>query len=227
MQAAPEIDQRVKLRADDGGEITSFVKGFTDAGIILAHPADLPVENSYYEGADLQLTWHAEGGVYYLPCRLVVVGHDGERMWEVHITGGVQRQQRRAYVRANVPGTITMRWVNKIQVACTLTANVDDLSEASVRFLTRDRSVLVEDMKDKPVRVGLEVAEEKFDLHGKVLRVARYDTVAQQILAPGHPSFSDTWAVYLLFVDHGKAADDLRRIVYKAQLLERQAISRQ
>ncbi|SOD73943.1 hypothetical protein SAMN05892883_3133 [Jatrophihabitans sp. GAS493] len=215
MDARPVINQPIIIRADLGDEFSSRVEDMGDDWLTVAQPLDLPAEHAFVEGTEFMTTWQADNGLYVLPCELVTIHRDGAmHMWDVGITGEVRREQRRAYVRARARGTVTMSWRSRDKVSHEVTGALEDLSEASLRFMCRDRSVVDADFHGLKVKTLLETAEKEFNLSSEVLRVERSEVVE-------HSSETGPWSVYLIFSDHGKAADDIRQIVFREQLRER------
>ncbi|SDJ21832.1 hypothetical protein SAMN05444157_2322 [Frankineae bacterium MT45] len=215
MEARPVINQPIIIRADLGDEFSSRVEDMGDDWLTIAQPLDLPAEHTLVEGAEFMTTWRADNGIYVLPCELVTIHRDGAmHMWDVAITGEVRREQRRAYVRARARGTVTMSWRGRDKISHEVTGALEDLSEASLRFMCRDRSVSDADFHGVQIKTHLETAEKAFDLRSEVLRVERSEVGE-------HSSETGPWSVYLIFSDPGKAADEIRQIVFREQLRQR------
>ncbi|MGX7681825.1 hypothetical protein ACSMXN_23330 [Jatrophihabitans sp. DSM 45814] len=216
MNGQPAINQLISLRADNGQEYASRVEDVGDGCLTVARPLDLPAEHGLWVGCTVETTWHVSSGLCVLPCKLVGVRREGAvPLWDIDIVGNGWREQRRAFVRAAVMGTVALRWASADGTGHEATGVVADLSEAGVRCTSKSQSLVDHPPTDSPVELLLKTSGNSFELHADVLRVTEVSPT------DGHPTAPPQWQIVLLFADQGKIADDLRRIVFNQQLLER------
>jgi hypothetical protein len=191
------------------------VEDVDDRFLTVARPLDLPAEHDLQVGSAVMTTWWVSSGVWVLPCRLVEVRREGRvPLWDVEIVGEGRREQRRAFVRAAVTGPVSMRWSVTGQGEYRASGVIADLSEASLRLVSRDRAVADHAPVGGCIEVSLRTAGKSFELHAELLRVSPVSGLLQN-------DASTQWQVVLRFTDPGKAADELRRIVFGQQLRDR------
>jgi c-di-GMP-binding flagellar brake protein YcgR len=217
MNGLPTINRRITLIAASGQEFASRVEDVGDNWLTVARPLDLPVGQQIAAGSGLMATWHAPNGICTLPCRLVTIRREGAvRLWDVDVAGQVWREQRRAYVRATATGMVQMRWSadEDDETVLETSGALEDLSEAALRYRCRDRNLDAEALVGAKVSMSLHMRELSVDLPAEVVRVAR--TVMRVPSREPAP-----WQIVLRYINPGRVADDLRRIVFREQLRER------
>lgn len=215
MNGLPTINRPITLTSISGQEFASRVEDVGDDWLTVARPLDLPAGLPIENGSDLTASWKAPGGLCVMPCRLVSTRREGTiRLWDVNVAGRIWLEQRRAYVRTTATGAVAMRWSTDDESEREISGALEDLSEAALRFQCRDRDLDARALVGKPVEMTLRMRDDEFDLAAEVLRVAR-----------SVPSESDRgpapWQIVLVYTNPGRAADDLRRIVFREQLRER------
>ena len=209
MSELPAIHQLVTLRDDLGQEFASRVEDADDGALTVARPLDLPVEHRLQVGAEVFTTWLLPTGIEVRPGRLTGVRKEGlVSLWDIELTEPGWREQRRSFVRAAVPGKVTLQWKSDEDVQRVARGLLLDLSEAGLRCTTSSEELGDEGRPRLPLRLTVETSEQKFELDGEILRV-------------GPAREAGLWQVVALFTEPGKAADDLRRIVFAQQLRDR------
>jgi c-di-GMP-binding flagellar brake protein YcgR len=215
MNGLPVLNRPITLIADFGQAFASRVEDVGEYWLTVAKPLDLPVEHPFLEGAEFMTTWKGHDGIYVLPCQLLNSRREGVvRLWDMGVVGQPWHEQRRAYVRARASGTVTMRWSLDGETEYESCGALEDLSEAALRFVCRDDRVLAQDVVGATVSVSLSTRYKSFELQGDIVRIAR-SAVSTKTRESG------PWDVVVRFTDPGKAADDLRRIVFREQLRDR------
>ena len=209
MSEMPAILQLIMLRDDLGQEFASRVEDVGDGMLTVARPLDLPAEHRFDVGSEVFTTWREPTGVEVRPGRLREVRREANvSLWDIELTGAGWREQRRSFVRAAVPGRVTVRWTAADGGAGVASGALLDLSEAGMRCMTTAAELVTVEAAGTPLKIELETAEKSFALVGEVLR-------GMPDREPG------SWQLVVVFTDPGKAADDLRRIVFAQQLRDR------
>lgn len=122
-------------------------------------------------GDDVVVAWTARGARYEMLCSVVAMEPDDG--WRLQRVGPAERVQRRAYVRAGLISTCSLRLPGGV-----LTGVVLDLSEAGLRCrVPLDRAPVEGD------RVVVELPKERggFDVHAEVVRVRRHDPTTVEL----------------------------------------------
>ncbi len=212
MDGLPALNRPITLIADSGDEFSSRVEDVGPDWLTVARPLEVPVDSRFLTDARFLTTWRADNGIHVLPCRLATARREGRiRLWDVDVVGEGWREQRRAFVRSPVPGTVAIRWPGVDGTECETTGPLEDLSEAALKFECRDGSVSVPDLPGRVVEVSMLTRGQQFHVTGEIVRVAPAPVRGRSLeVAP--------WHVVARFVDAGKVADDLRRIVFREQL---------
>jgi c-di-GMP-binding flagellar brake protein YcgR len=211
MSGLPAMNQLISLRTDNGQEFASRVEGVDDGQLSVARPLDLPAEHELRAGSKLMVAWHIPNGIWVLPCVLVQVYREGLlSLWAVEVSGEAWREQRRAFVRAAVMGTVSLIWTNR-EEEFEASGVLADLSEASLRFTTGDEHLSRRAPAGTEVELTLRTPGNSFTLPAQVVRVSPSDQ------RPDGPR----WQVVLVFINPGRIGDDIRRIVFNQQLRER------
>jgi hypothetical protein len=206
------MNQLIALRTDAGHEFASRVEGVGDGVVTVARPLDLPAEHDMRPGSKLMVAWRIPNGIWVLPCQLTGVRREGMlSFWDVLVTGDPWREQRRAFVRAAVMGTVGLTWTARDDEKLEASGMLADLSEAGLRFISSDEKLIRRAPSGTEVEVELSTPGNAFTLQAQVVRV----NPSEQ-----HPDVPQ-WQVVLVFIDPGRTADDLRRIVFTQQLRER------
>jgi c-di-GMP-binding flagellar brake protein YcgR len=225
MNGLPTINRRITLISASGQEFASRVEDVGEDWLTVARPFDLPIGQPIVAGSGLMATWHASNGICTMPCRLVTTRREGAvRLWDVNVAGQVWREQRRAYVRAAAIGMVSMRWSlgepdehagsQPSETEFETSGALEDLSEAALRYRCRDRNLDAEALVGATVSMSLHMREISVDMPAEVVRVVRtIQRIPSREPAP--------WQIVLRFVNPGRIADDLRRIVFREQLRER------
>lgn len=207
MSELPAILQLIMLRDDLGQEFASRVEDVGDGMLTVARPLDLPAEHRLDVGAEVFTTWREPTGVEVRPGLLREVRREANvALWDIELTGAGWREQRRSFVRAAVPGKVTVRWT--ADGGGVASGPLLDLSEAALRFSTTAAGLVDAEVARLQVRIELQTPEKNFELAGEVLRALPDRT-------PG------ACQLVVLFTDPGKAADELRRMVFAQQLRDR------
>jgi c-di-GMP-binding flagellar brake protein YcgR len=211
----PVINRRIALRAHSGAEFASRVEDVGDDWLTVARPLDLPPGERPRVGTEFTTTWQAENGIFGLTCRLAGVHRQGiVPLWDMDVVGRGWREQRRAYVRASVCGTARMKWAGEKGDERVVGGALIDLSEAGLRYVCRDADLAAHALVGSEVEVSFQTGGKEFELAASVLRVARSEVRTWHTGAT-------PWEIVTLFTDPGRAADDLRRIVFDQQLRAR------
>lgn len=209
MDGTPDINERVTLRMPTGAEYDSRVEGRAGQRLTVARPLDVAVEDDPPPGDGLLVCWLVPRGVQVLPCAMAGTRREGRvALWDVEVAGEAWREQRRAFVRAALPGTATVSWLGARRRDL-VRATVVDVSEGGLRCRT-ESPTLERAEPGIPVDVALEVAGRRFDLAAQVVRVHPPDTRT-----------GGQWECVLAFVDAGRTGDELRKLVFEQQLRER------
>jgi hypothetical protein len=215
MNGLPATNQLITLRADTGQEFGSRVEGAGETMLTVARPLDLPVENDLRVGSRIMTAWNVENGVWVLPGQLSQTRREGVvPLWDITVIGDPWREQRRSYVRAAVMGTVALRGTSETLGGFEASAVIADLSEASVRCVTTDPALAAHSRTGTSLEISLQVGGSCFELQAEVARVIASDQPSQASELP-------QWQAVLVFVEPGRAADDLRRIVFTQQLRDR------
>jgi hypothetical protein len=138
------------------------------------------------------------------------------RLWDVDVAGRISFEQRRAYVRTTATGAVSMRWSLDAasETEAEIFGSLEDLSEAALRFRCHDHHLNAHTLVGTTVQMSLHMRGAEFELPAEVLRVNRaVPSSADRGPAP--------WQIVLLFTNPGRSADDLRRIVFREQLRQR------
>jgi hypothetical protein len=215
MSLLPVLSRPIGLRAASGAEYASRVEGVGEGWLTVASPRAITLGTMPDVGAEFDTIWAANNGICGLPCRLTDIRRQGVvPLWDLDVVGVGWREQRRAYVRASVWGSVRMTWQVDDERGGEAAGAVIDLSEAALRFRCRDTTLNEAELIGGPVQVALTTRDQDFELAASVVRMAR---------APGAAGTGElaAWDVVVLFSDPGKDAAALRRIVFQAQLRER------
>jgi hypothetical protein len=209
MSGLPMINQLVALRDGAGAEFASRIEDLNGHILTVGCPLDLTTDGELRIGATVLTTWQLPNGISVLPGRIIAVRRDGMLpVWDIEVTGDGWREQRRSYVRAEMPGSLTLHWSSSVEVSREAAAVLTDLSEAGLRCITTAEAFAGDAVAGLAVQVVLRAGQREFELAGEVLRAL-----------PGKRR--GQWEVVVIFTDPGKAADDLRRLVYAEQLRQR------
>lgn len=209
MSGLPAILQLIMLRDDLGQEFASRIEDLGDGALTVARPLDLPAEHRFEVDSEVFVTWREPTGVEVRPGRLRDVRREANvSLWDIELTGAGWREQRRSFVRAAVPGKVTLRWAASDGSGGVASCPLLDLSEAALRCRTTVAELATAEAAGRGVRIELETPDKTFELTGEVLR--------------GVPDREPAaWQLVVVFTDPGKAADELRRIVFAQQLRDR------
>jgi c-di-GMP-binding flagellar brake protein YcgR len=209
MGELPMINQLIALRDGAGQEFASRIEDVNGRILTVGCQLNLSTDAELGIGATVLTTWRLPNGISVLPGRIIAARRD--RMlpvWDIEVTGEGWREQRRSYVRAEMPGSLTLHWYSPAEVSRQAAASLTDLSEAGLRCITSAELFAGDAVAGLAVQVALRTWQRRFELAGEVLR-------ALPGKKRGH------WEVVVIFTDPGKAADDLRRLVYAEQLRQR------
>lgn len=211
MRLHPKINDPVILRSVDGRTYRSRVEGTEPNRLTVARPVDLPAEDEFGPGSDVEVSWTEERGIAVLPTRLVrTLTERSLRLWEVAINGRGWIEQRRKYVRAQVSGSVVLRAYDGEQVTATVQGHLVDLSEAALQCSVDVMSANPLTSQDVELSVQFRLGEAELEIPGHLL-ACRPD-----------PQSDKRLAMVVLFDQPVSRADTLRRLVYAQQLRNRE-----
>lgn len=235
----PTIGQPIELRDVEGECHQSRVEDVQGDVLTVARPNDLRVGELYSDGTHFSVEWAAERGTFLLPAVLQRTRTDGPlRLWDLQVTGSLERQQRRSYVRVPVSGDVQLTWPTLTSGARTfymahLAASPDDsdnedddlaglvlegqLLDVSEAAIACELPTLSSDprlLKGTAVTVEFRLLLESFALDGAIL-LARAGTKTRSA------------RVVVAFAHTDAEADRLRSQVFTIQRQLRQAARNQ
>ncbi len=210
MTALPDIHALIVLR-DDGREYLSRVEDGATDQLTVARPLNLPAHHTIAIGSNFELSWSRPNGIQVVPVVLAATRREGRvGLWDVSVVGDGWREQRREFVRAEVAGRVHLR----ITAATDghrddLTGTLLDLSESGLRCEVLAPALREALLPGQALTVGINAAGSPFVLMAELVRVAPSTTASNKL------------ELALVFLDHGRTADELRRVVFSQQLADR------
>jgi len=176
MTRMPEQGAVVQLRDQHGSAHRSEVverRSQNPGTLLLAPPADLPVDCPYSPGTRLLVSWPDDHSYWVLPVVLVELQPSGEqRLLVAEVDDDAWREERRQYVRSTLDASVEIDLdvvdENDQRGPAGVTAVLIDLSEVALR------GVVHPEHRDwfapqVPVTVRLILSGDRFELTGHVL----------------------------------------------------------
>ena len=167
--AVPDVNTLVDLRLGDGREFPSRIEDTDGAVWSLAAPFGGGVEPPA-PGSALEVRWTSPRGQYMAPVRLVKVIRGVVACWSVELTGSVQLDQRRRFVRAGGGEPVTVRPAAPAGAAAAA-GRIVDISEGSLRCWLAPVALGT----GQDVFVTLTLDDERLAVPGTVLRAIERD----------------------------------------------------
>lgn len=193
------------LHDPTGREYRSRVEGVTATVVTVARPLDLLADQDTGTGTDWFVTWSIQGGIAFLPTRLVAVyAEHGLGLWSLAITGTGWVEQRRRFVRVPAFGRVILRPRDEESEAEPVPGTLVDLSEGALRCAVdheHDQSPTL----DGEVLACFRFGELEFTIPAHV--TARRDGAHQ----------TPTAHLIVLFDEPNRDADALRKQIFAQQ----------
>ena len=202
--STPDVNTLVDLRLADGHEYPSRIEDVTDHTWQVAAPFGGGLEPPE-TGSALEVRWTGQRGRYTAPARLVGIHRALVTCWTVELTGPVQLEQRRRFVRAGGGEPITVRPEEPADAPAVL-GRIVDISEGGVRGWLGPGAFTA----DQPVLVTVGLEDEQLTIHGTILKAVERE---------GGKGLD----VVVTFSLDEHTADQVRRYVMRAQLQARRA----
>lgn len=137
MELHPNVNDPVVLRDHADREYPSRVEDLGEGLLVVARPHDLPADETFGRGTQLNVVWaDADGVVTLLPTRIMAAHVEGSlQLWSLAVTGPAVREQRRRFVRVAATGPVTFR--SAADETEVVTGSLVDVSEGAVRCTVR------------------------------------------------------------------------------------------
>lgn len=206
METHPNLNDPVVLRDGADREYLSRVEDLAVGLVVVARPLDLPADEAFDPGTEMNLVWVDGTGVStVLPARILAAHAEGSlQLWSLAATGPAFREQRRRFVRVPASGPVVL-WPAADAEADPIEGTLLDVSEAAVRCTVgagaADRFLTSAD----PVVAEFRFGTEDFAVPGRV-----------EFLRPtAHPAEFEQLVV--VFDEPVAEADALRKQVFEAE----------
>jgi hypothetical protein len=201
----PRVNTLIEVAVLGGESYTSRVEDEAGARITVAAPLDLLVSDMPEVGARVTIGWTVQGrGRYAVPAKIVDTLRGAVSVWVVEITGPVELQQNRQFVRGGGGEAIHLERTGPTPAEGPVQGRVIDISERSVR----GRFAEIEIKAGDSAAVRMVLDDEVVTFSGSVLRV--YE----------QPDGSGTDVVAVYEADEAQAKV-IRRYVLRQQMLAR------
>lgn len=165
MVQLPERGAAIVLRTQSGASHRGAVVG--NAPGRLAFELEDDYDRTFMIDERVLVTWPDPAGVTCLPSVIVDTPLYEDRAWLAQAVGEPWNEQRRAYVRAHLTGTVALRRVGSDGLDIAV-GDLIDLSEAGLRCSISERHASLAEPGTE-VTLTLELGEDEFELPGKVL----------------------------------------------------------
>jgi len=111
VEELPDVNDPVMLRDRAGRQYASRVEDLAAGLVVVAQPRDLPADEAFGAGTEVDVTWvDADGVVMALPTRILVQhARDRRPVWSLAVTGEASSEQRRRSERVPATGPATIR----------------------------------------------------------------------------------------------------------------------
>lgn len=203
MELHPDVNDPIVLRDHADREYPSRVEDLGEGLLVVARPHDLPADEEFGRGTDLNVVWADDDGVVtLLPTRLMAAHAEGPLpLWSLAVTGPAVREQRRRFVRVAASGPVTFRSPTDQNKA--VIGTLVDVSEGAVRCT-----------------VGAGAADGFMGAENEVIAEFRFGTA--DFAAPGRveflrPTKHPAELEELVVIFDEKVADALRKQVFAQQ----------
>jgi hypothetical protein len=201
----PKVNTLVEVAVLGGERYGSRVEDGHGTRLTVAAPLNLLVSDIPATGTPVTVRWAGGArGRFSAPMRIAETRSGGMALWILEVTGPVQVEQNRRFVRGGGGEPIHLERRGDTPGPGPVRGRIIDLSERSVRGRFKDIEIQVGD--EAGVRLVLD--EEMLDMSGSILRV---------VYEPGEDA-TDVVAVY----EPGEVqATAIRRYVLRQQMLDR------
>ena len=217
----PPINRLIALRDDAGDEYRSRVEDVEDDYLVVARPLDLRTAHGFAPGSTLVVTWPDENGINAVPAELVESRTEGAvGLWVVQVSGESWREQRRAFVRVPVVGSVTVR-IGAVPEEPTRTARRPQAAAAAELPETTGRLI---DLSEAALRCALPSADLEAVGPGADV-IAQFQAAGSDFEIPGtilkltpserQPGWTETVLTFSVSEDKASA---IRRIVFAEQI---------
>jgi hypothetical protein len=165
MVQLPERGADIVLRTQSGASHRGAVVGNSPGR--LAFELEEDYDRTFMIDERVLVTWPDPAGVTCLPSVIVDTPLYDDRAWLAQAVGEPWNEQRRAYIRASLRGTVALRRVGSDGLDIAV-GDLIDLSEAGLRCSIGERHGALAEPGTE-ITLTLELGEEEFELPGKVL----------------------------------------------------------